>query len=209
MVSARWLYDAATQQYSDARTGSAITDEDLQGLRDEFLDGQQRRIETLMTELSEQRIALSYWENSMRSVIKDSHGVAYVLGRGGRNNMTPGDWGRIGRFVREQFTYLNDFARDIAGGQVSQAQAQARANLYVGSARAAMARGAAAAAGGLSLPAYPGDGSTPCLGNCRCWWRLNQTATEWQATWITVADQRSCEECLRRGQAWSPLSIPL
>jgi hypothetical protein len=209
MVSARWLYDQADQAYRDARTGDVISDDELQDLANQFLDGQQRRIDRLMSDLGEQRIALSYWENAMRQVIKDSHGVLYVLGRGGRNAMHPTDWGRVGRYVQSQFTYLNGFARDIAGGQVSQAQAQVRAGLYIGSARAAMSRGVAAAAGGLALPQYPGDGSTPCLGNCRCWWQLTQTQNEWHARWISVADRASCEECVQRGGLWNPLVIPL
>jgi len=209
MVSSRWLYDQAEQEYRDARTGDVVSDADLQDLANQFLDGQQRRIDSLMTELADQRIALSYWENSMREVIKDAHGVAYVLGRGGRNAMHATDWGRVGRYVQGQFTYLNQFARDIAGGQVSQAQAQVRARLYIGSARAALSRGAASAAGGLALPQYPGDGSTPCLGNCRCWWQLTRTQTDWQARWMSVADINSCEECVARGARWNPLVIPL
>ena len=57
------------------------------------------------------------------------------------------------------------------------------------------------------LPAYPRDGSTVCLTNCRCTWvikRVSQSA--FTATWKLGAAEH-CPDCITRGRVWNPISI--
>jgi hypothetical protein len=54
-----------------------------------------------------------------------------MAGRGGRKFMTQADWGRIGGDLAFQYGRLDDFAREIAAGELSPARIAARAQLYV------------------------------------------------------------------------------
>lgn len=142
---------------------------------------------------------------SMREALRDTYVAEYLAGRGGRNAMTQADWGRLGHMLREQYTYLNDFAADVAAGKLSEAQIAARAASYFNSATQAFERGRAAARG-LSLPAMPGDGSTECRSNCKCRWEIEETSTEWRATWTQSAAEH-CPTCNERAGMWNPLVI--
>ena len=63
--------------------------------------------------------------------------------------------------IKEQLAYLRGFvqsAPDLSDAQVAQ-----RAALYVGAVQASYYGGRFP-----GLPSYPGDGGTPCKGNCKC-----------------------------------------
>lgn len=142
----------------------------------------------------------------MRQIVKDAHGVQHVLGRGGRHAMTQSDWGRLGNVVRGQYEYLQKFAQAIERGEQSAAQVRARAALYVAASVYSFERGNASAYG-LSLPAYPGDGGTPCLARCRCHWDISSTKDDWIARWV-VGGAVQCPGCRSRAEQWNPLRIP-
>ena len=145
----------------------------------------------------------------LREIIKDAYGAAYMLGRGGRFQMSYRDWSYLGRAVSEQYRYLNNFAAQVVSRPFNAedvAQAVRRANLYPLSARQVMQRGYTYARGVPELPYYPGDGSTPCLGNCGCHWDIEETATGWDCYWrLGKAD--NCEECPKREVRDSPLRV--
>jgi len=133
-----------------------------------------------------------------REEIKREYIREYLLGIGGREQMTPRDWGSIGGMLAEQYRYLDEFARQIAAGELTPEQIAARAQMYVISAREAYERAhgrnaealgmseelwvmdeskehcddcaAYADAGWQPIGAFPmpGDGTTACLTNCGC-----------------------------------------
>jgi hypothetical protein len=85
------------------------------------------------------------WEAQMREEIKAEYIRQYMLGRGGRGNMTSEDWGSIGGMLAEQYRYLKDFAKLVQEGKLSEAQIRARSAMYVNSAREGFERGQARA----------------------------------------------------------------
>lgn len=206
----RWAFDPETNKYFDP-AGQEVSDAEIQTALARFLEAQRHKAETLTLDLGSGTLTLPEWENEMRWVVKDAFGASYVLGRGGRQTMTPRDWGRVGRRVRDQYGYLNAFAGQMAAGSVSRDKAVARAGMYPLSARAAHSRGVATVLGDPDLPAYPGDGSTACHGNCGCSWLIEHTtlgdgSDGFNCTWVR-AKSDSCEDCLRREREWAPLAI--
>jgi hypothetical protein len=206
-----WTFDAQTGRYQDAE-GNVLSDADVRALLGRFLETQSARAAAVTESLIEGSLAVGEWEAEMRSLIKDTFGASYLLGRGGRNMMEFGDWGRLGAMTRRQYTFLNAFASDVASGSQSRARALQRANLYPLAARAAQQRAMVLTLGAPDLPAYPGDGTSSCKSNCRCYWSLEPItlpggAAGWNATWIDVQGPDECTECQDRAGEWNPLQV--
>jgi hypothetical protein len=118
--------------------------------------------------------------------------------------MTQSDWGKIGADLRKQYRYLDRFANEIALGQLSDKEIAARARMYTAGANSNFGRGQAAA-WHVTLPAYPGDGSTQCKNYCRCSWVMSETETEIRASWRLGGSKEKCPDCRRRASTWNPL----
>jgi hypothetical protein len=205
------LWDPVQANYRDA-DNNLLTEGDIRALLGRFLERQRGRAEAATRQLTTGELTVPEWETEMRWIIKNSVGAAYMLGRGGRNAMEIRDWGRVGRMAASQYRFLNQFAAQLVAGSVSEGRAIARAMLYPLSAKQAQSSGYTRAIGGPDLPAYPGDGSTQCLGNCLCSWSLEQTtladgAAGWNAYWRDQRGPNECDDCLRRGQEWNPLVV--
>lgn len=207
MADSPWQYDArpSVRRFRDTRTGRFLAASKAIDIRDGFVERRRADAEALTRQLADQSITVQEWERQMTEAIRQLHTAQYALGRGGLNAMTPADWDAAAALVEEQRRYLRDFARDVAAGNLSEAQIAARAKLYYGSSVAAYERGRASAFG-VALPAYPGDGSTVCKSSCRCYWQLAEKDDTVEATWKRSASE-SCSTCKTRAAAWSPLAI--
>lgn len=206
-----WYFDATVRRYR-GRAGTSVAGKfigpaKLAELRDTFIQGQMGQVDLLAQRLADGELTLQQWVNQVRGHIKTVYLAEYMLGKGGKNNMTQSDYGRLGAMLKSQYGFLNDFAADIAGGHLSVRAIIARSQQYVSSATLAHERGKIAAWGLPSLPAYPGDGSSECKSNDKCRWDITQTDTEWRATWRRSASE-SCDTCVDRSSRWSPLIIP-
>lgn len=211
-----WQWDGRTRRYrvtqagSEAlgqNTGTFVSQARMAGLRDEFIAHQKVGVNTLAKQLADGDISLNQWVVGMRQNVKDSFIDQYMLAAGGRNNMTQADWGRVGQMVRNQYEYLDRFAVDVANGRYTESAVAARARMYVESSSQAFERGNTVTRGMPDLPAYPGDGSTQCLSNCRCRWVIKETDTEWQCTW-KLGQAEHCPDCVERSRIWAPYIVP-
>ena len=203
---AGWTYSVKSRRYQDEATGKFLSHRQMLELRDTFADLQMARAGGLAKQLAAGDMSLQQWELSMRALTKTAFVDQYILGKGGRGNMTKQDWGRIGFDLANQNDYLRGFARDISEGKLSQAAIANRAGLYMDASTAAYERGAGAAAG-LVLPAYPGDG-TSCDGKarCRCHWQIEGIPCDIFAYWRLGASEH-CQKCLANAAKWNPLKI--
>lgn len=129
--------------------------------------------------------SISAWRRAMEVAIRRSQTAAYIAATAERLGIKPSLVKGLSRAERKeldarinaQLKYLDGFVADLRAGSLTMAQATARAGLYPGA-----TRGTFYATRYPGLPAYPGDGSTPCRGNCRCtmeerdggiWWVLH------------------------------------
>lgn len=210
---ALWVYDARSHRYRltadgaqqfGRRPGTFVGERQLIGLRDAWIAHAKDNTNALAGQLARGEISVQQWTLAMRQEIRTNFINEYVLAHGGRNTMTPADWGRIGQQVQVQYRYLDGFAADIAAGRYSEAQIAARARMYVESSSQAFEQARQLARGAPNLPAYPGDGSTQCLSNCKCWWQIRETEAEWLCTW-RLSPVENCPDCLERSRTWAPL----
>ncbi len=113
----RWDPSAgASGRYRDTSTGRYTAGATVRRELDHYLDADDPA-KALAEALRGRSLSLADWELGMRRIIKSTHINAVALERGGYNNMTPSDFGRVGQIVREQYGYLKGFAADIASGK--------------------------------------------------------------------------------------------
>lgn len=163
---------------------------------------------TIWQGLQSGALSVDRWQEMQARSLLVFHTAAYMMGRDKRT-LTSREQARIASVVGEQVTYLNRFADVIDsewdGGDLK-AKWLARAQSYAGAVRASYWRGATL---GYNLPAYPGDGSSICLGNCGCGWRivvLDEDNGDIDAYWQRGKDD-SCETCVERAGKWAPLQL--
>lgn len=90
----------------------------------------------LADDLRSRRISLVEWRVAMQTVIKHTHLGAAELAIGGRAQMTPADYGRVGQIVREQYGFLEGWVQEIVNGSAPlDGRLGQRARLYVAAAR--------------------------------------------------------------------------
>jgi hypothetical protein len=198
-------YNSSTKRYFNTLTRRSLSWKSIYRTSLGYEDDQKRRVREITARLASGSYTLENWTDEMRKALKDNYISQYLLGRGGRNVMNQSDWGRIGGLLSNQYRFLNNFANEIGLGQLTQAQIAARAALYIDSATQAFER-AKAASWSLTLPAYPGDGSTLCMANDRCSWVIVEFDDRIEATW-TLSPAEHCETCLARARDWAPLVI--
>lgn len=64
---------------------------------------------------------------AMRELLKSGHIVSASVGRGGKDRMTAGDWGRVGRKIKWQYGFLDKFTRKLKTGKPINVRSRAAA----------------------------------------------------------------------------------
>ena len=128
-----WEPDAAPGgRYRDKSTGRFVKPEVVRGELDSILENSNKdTTQVLAEQLRNRELSVQDWQLEMRAHIKEVHINSIALERGGFQNMTPADYGRAGQIIREQYGYLDKFAKEIqTGEQKLDGTLQARAKLY-------------------------------------------------------------------------------
>lgn len=128
-------YDTDASRYR-ASNGQFVSAKTIRDEIEKSIIERQREIKQLSQKLVDGKINLSKWTTEMRDQIKHSHLVSAAVARGGREQLTQSDLGRLGAKLKEQYKYLNSFARDIANGKVNPSAIASRAASYMTAARA-------------------------------------------------------------------------
>jgi hypothetical protein len=210
-----WAWNEKAKRYYNTETGRFLSKTEALGYVEQSLAASGSATDLLAGYVADGMLAPGDWRALMREEIKREYIREYLLGIGGRDQMTQADWGSIGGMLKEQYGYLDAFADDVAAGRLSEAQVRSRARMYVNSAREAYERANARAQSGgeLVLPAYPGDGQTVCLTNCNCSWNIAEVYDEngvligWDCTWVVNHAAENCDDCLANEQKWAPLEV--
>lgn len=208
MASDRWQWDLSVKRYRDLTSGQFLAQTTIDQMREDFMARMSQRVDDLATQLVSGDLAVGEWETAMRDVLRGTYGGLYAFGRGGRNAMEDADWGHVGAIVKTQYRYLNDFANDLAGGELTEAQLRVRSAAYIGSSLQAHEHGRIAGYGMPSLSQYPGDGQTACLFQCHCSLRVVEQDDAWHVYWEMGTPQTDhCGDCPKLASAWAPLVI--
>ena len=87
-------------------------------------------LRALKDSLADGEITPSEFLTSFLQELKEEYIRQYILGIGGVDNMQPSDWGSIGGNLGSQYQYARDFGGLIEDGELSDAQIEARLDLY-------------------------------------------------------------------------------
>lgn len=141
------------------------------------------------------------WLRGMEASIARAHTAATISGIADRTGVTPRGLSRaeradLERAIAAQRPYLTRFAQDVRAGTLSEAQIQARADLYAGPVRRTYSESRWA---NVKLPAHPGDGSSECLAWCKCSWALRDDGYYWE-----LGTAEHCPTCNSRAASWAP-----
>ena len=203
---AEWQFDLRARRFREVSTGRFLSSSKAVDLRDGFQERRRTDVDALTRRLADEEISVQDWEREMVQLLHRLFTAQLAYGKGGLNAMTPADYEAADALVEAQRAYLRAFAEDVAAGTLSEAQIGARAKLYYASSTQAYEHGRAAAFG-VRPPHVPGDGSTPCGANCRCYLTYVDKPDEVHVTWRTTAGE-SCSGCKQRARTWAPLVIP-
>lgn len=177
-----WVYDSRVGKlggYRDTTTGRFVSEEMLPVIVNADIDNIIGRVSDLASAIARGDIAVDAWLLSMRARIKEAYITQAILAVGGRDRMTQAYWGAVGGRIYGQYRYLDNFARQLAVGRLTEGQINSRATMYINSARQVFwaIRTRMAKAAGYS-----------------------------QEQWITKGDENVCEPCDEAGEmGWQPL----
>jgi hypothetical protein len=133
-MDAAWSYDRRIGRYRDER-GKFLGKEAVGKLVDSRIDQLEANLRRYTRMLADGNLTLDQWQGSVREAIKNAHIQAALIGYGGKDEMGPAEYGRIGQRLRAEYTYLQGFARDLLDGRISNPMALARVGLYAQSVR--------------------------------------------------------------------------
>lgn len=114
-----------------APNGRIMSQANVREALDGYVDASQNVSRDFGLLLRDGNISLADWQMQMRAHIKDVHLAAAAAQRGGWDNMTQADFGRVGQRIRFQYERLDNFAKQIADGtQPLNGTFLVRANMY-------------------------------------------------------------------------------
>ncbi len=170
------------------------------------------KADVLARGLSDGRLSVDDWANAMRTLIRQQHLAAAVIGSGGTEAATPETAATAQRSVNTQMTYFQRWVDDLKAGKVgSEKQIAARAKLYARAAGATASQALVNATGVPPLPFYPKSGNLRCRSNCRCSIEVVTTDvvnSSYDVYWkLDHAKHETCPDCVRLSREWNPLRI--
>jgi len=181
------MTDTAKQSLIDLRT--SLFYDDVSSLTERMFTGD---------------ISIGQFEEAMKKMIREMYASTAAVSKSGWTNMTSQDWGRLGPVLKDQYRYLHGYAEYIDENKdtVSIDYLKNRSRMYarpIGNIIAMMTAGIELS---HALPWLPGDMSTECDGNCKCYWQLEiydtvDKVNYIRATW-RLTDAEHCKTCVGR-----------
>ena len=202
----KW-YGEPVYRYRDEK-GKFASQREVWDYSNKSIDFTSDEAAALARRLQAETLTIEAWEKEMRRLILNETMRQYMLGIGGRDQMTDEDYGSVGGMVSEQYKYLRQFAQKISEGKFSSAQIANYSRMYINSTREAFERAGQRTRGLPDMPEYPGSG-TSCLGltNCGCNWEYHFRNGHWECYWTMNPAKENCELCIEHSIEWGPLII--
>jgi hypothetical protein len=155
------------------------------------------QLSALTTRLYAGEINVLQWSFGVAGVLKDAHIANALLAVAG-DTLNPAQLLRVGLTLADELRYLFGFARGIAAGEVSEAQALARIRQYGNAAQQNYWREFAREIDNSKwshlplLTQAPRDGKTQCRGNCNCELWTESDGVHW-----VLFPGETCDDCAR------------
>lgn len=133
----RFTFDPKVARYRD-RSGHFLAQDTVWQAVDQVAKTSGDRMAAIAERLRSGSIDLPTFQAGMAGEIKTLHVAMATAAKGGRAQMAPADWGRVGQRIRQEYAYLDGFARGVADGrQPMDGRLVSRARLYADAGRPA------------------------------------------------------------------------
>lgn len=97
--------------------GRFLSSDRVRRIIDATLLSHTKAVQALAEQLRAHALPLGEWERRMRQEIKAIHIYSALAAKGGRAQLTPADYGRLGATVKRQYRYLDRLGAELASGQ--------------------------------------------------------------------------------------------
>ena len=136
MPDFRW--SPPTGRFRDAR-GRFLSSERVRRIIDATLQSHTRAVQELTEQFRNRAVSLAEWERRMRQEIKNIHIYSALAAKGGKAQLTPQDYGRLGAVVKRQYRFLERLSNELSTGkQAPDGSLVNRARLYAQAGRGTM-----------------------------------------------------------------------
>lgn len=212
-----WSLTEAGKEKFGTRSRS-ITTRNINAIRDNLIEVAKVKSTKIAQALASGKNPAKHL-NDFKALLKQLHVAQYQLAKGGPENMTSRDYGRIGAKLARQYREIDRWLRKIERTDTFPSPQQAKniMRVFLQTTRQSYERGKAAAFGlplnprwkNRELPQFPGDGETVCKSGCGCTWVITREETRWTAWWKIDRAKENCVDCLELADAKYSESNPL
>lgn len=136
-----YLFVNNNGQYRDSRSGRFVSRRVIIQETEKETARLKTRLQGHTRLLLNEKITLREWEKRFAESLKESHIRMSALGAGGKDRLTNSHFGSIGGILRQEYRYLNRFAKQIKKGNFSEKYILNRASLYANSTRRSFYKG--------------------------------------------------------------------
>lgn len=131
----RFGWNTASARFYDRATGRYVSRDTMRLALDDVIADAEREVREASGALRAGSIDLAEWQQTMRDVVKETMLDAEAIARGGWDQLTQADFGRVGQAVRVQYAYLDRFTSEIRAGLTLDGRFLSRAAMYAKAAR--------------------------------------------------------------------------
>jgi len=169
-----WTFDPVTRRYR-YRSGRAVSPARVRSAFEARQNSTAKHMDKLARQLAQGKLTPAGYEEAMRRAIKMGYIQGAILGGGGRERVTKGDWGAIGNQLRSEYGHLRKLvaeAGDLSEGRLAQ-RSKYYAGANMGNARISVSIRSARRDGHNEKRRFgPGDGHscTTCLDEIAMGW---------------------------------------
>lgn len=139
-----FIWDKRVQRYRYVRgsgRGQFVSRAAMESLTRSHIAQIERDILTIGNLFADGKISLATWEEQTAIALKTGHIQSYLLGIGGKSQMTQSDYGILGAKLRSEYEYLRGFSRDIVEEGMSREMFLSRLRLYTSAIRGSQEKG--------------------------------------------------------------------
>ena len=115
-----YLFDprlGGTGRYVSAATGRIVSTNTVLSVMEGQIEQARGNIRGICEQLANEQINLAQWQTAMKDEMRSIHTKTAALSKGGWAQMSQADWGALGRISRDQYAFLENFAKEIYEGK--------------------------------------------------------------------------------------------
>lgn len=109
-------WDSKAGRYRD-QNGRFVARPIVTDARNQIVEDTRLKLRAISQQFTDGKITLVEWQLGFKDILKAGHTLAAGIAMGGKANMTPADWGRVGQQLRVQYEALQRFALQIEARQ--------------------------------------------------------------------------------------------